>query len=382
MRKWLPTFLILFLVFVLIALPIFFIHFITPHAQTIAPNTFYKSHILGGFSIDTPDSATQAASDGVQVVFKYGNPPSESAPLGQKLQSLQMKVVDGYISSYLHYYECHRTQELRPSLLGPGKYCQDDPYPYLTDANALLATITTHLKQVKNNHLIIGYWVLDDWVQWDAGSARQIIIKIHNLIQQYTPGRPAICGFGGSIGLNHRYGWDDWIADNFSPQGCDNVGLYIYAPSLPNSTSTASPDAYDWSMTTALPAMFASLQKRGWDITKEPLIGIGQAFGGPIAHSDRYWVTPTAKDIETQSKSFCEHGATGLTFYAWNDSGFGPTTHTPLNSPEIEMGIRNGIAACKQYWLHHTQNEIYPYRIVGWSALMGYIEKKRRYWIS
>jgi hypothetical protein len=345
---------LLLLILSLIAVSIFFIQLTRPQTQSNTPNSFFNTHILGGFSIATTESATKAASDGVQVVFKYGNPPSESAPLGQKLQSLQMKIVDGFISGYLYYYECHRTKELMPSLLGPGQYCHDDRYPYLTDENALLATIATHLKQVQNNHLIIGFWVLDDWVQWDAGSARQILIKIHHLIQQYTPGRPAICGFGGSIGLNHLYGWDDWIADNFSPQGCDSVGFYIYTPSLPYTIPVVSADAYNWSMSGVLPSMFASLRRRGWDITKEPLIGIGQAFGGPKAHTDRYWVTPTAKDIETQSTSFCEHGATGLTFYAWDDSGFGPTTHTPMNSPEIETGIRDGISACKQYWSDHS----------------------------
>lgn len=317
------------------------------------PNSIYITHIVGGFSIDTPERATKAAADGVQVAFQYGQPTNESDPLGQRLQTLHMKVIDGYISSYLHYYECHRTRELMPSLLGPGQYCREDSHPYLTDANVLLTTIATHLKQVKDNSLIIGYWVLDDWVQWDTGSARSLLIKIHHLIQQYTPGRLAICGFGGSIGLNHRYRWYDWIAANFSPQGCDRVGFYIYAPSLLDTTPITSPDAYNWSMTGVLPAMFTSLQKRGWDITKEPLIGIGQAFGGPIAQTDRYWVTPTAKDIETQSKSFCEHGATGLTFYAWHDSGYGPATRTPMNSPEIEMGIRDGIAACKQHWSKH-----------------------------
>ena len=100
-------------------------------------------------------------------------------------------------------------------------------------------------------------------------------------------------------------------------------------------------------MSGILPAMFMSLQQRGWNIIKEPLIGIGQAFGGSIANTDRHWVTPNAKDIKTQSRSFCEHGATGLTFYAWDDSGFGSTTLTPVNSSEIETGIRNGIAACK-----------------------------------
>jgi len=292
-----------------------------------------------------------------------------------------MKIVDGYISSYLYYYECHRTKELMPFLLGQGQFCRGDPYPFLTDENALLATIATHLKQVQNNHLIIGYWVLDDWVQWDAGNARQILIKIHNLIQQYTPGRTVICGFGGSIGIHKAYGWNDWIADNFSPQACDMVGFYIYTPSLLDTTPITSPDAYNWSMSGVLPSMFASLQERGWDVTKEPLIGIGQAFGGPIDQTNRYWVTPTAKDVETQSSSFCEHGATGLTFYAWDDSGFGPTTQTPMNNPEIEKGIQNGIADCKQYWGQHAQNEIKLNSQVAWGLSFEYMWEERHNWL-
>ena len=243
---------------------------------------------MGGFGISTPEMAIKGAEDGVQVAFEYGTPPSESGSLGQKLTSLHMKVVDGYISSYLQYYECYRTKTVKPPPQGYSQFCQNKEYPNITDENALLATITTHLKQVKDNQLIIGYWVLDDWVSWDAGSARQILIKIHQLIQQYSPGRPAICGFGASLSSDYTSGWHDWVADNFSPQRCDAVGLYVYAPELPNTTPTPSSDAYDWSMSATLPAIFASLQQRGWDISKEPLIGIGQAFGGSIAHTDRF----------------------------------------------------------------------------------------------
>lgn len=249
--------------------------------STPAAGELSKTHILGGFSIDTPERATKAAMDGVQVVFKYGQPPSEGDTLGQKLESLRFKVVDGYVWALIYYYECHRTKELRPSLVGPGQYCEDDPYPNLTDENALLAAVTAHLKQVKTNQLIIGYWVLDDWVQWDAGSARQLLIRIHNLIQRYTPGRPTICGFGADVyPSGNASGWSDWLASNFSPQGCDMVGFYLYTPSLLATTPTPSPDIYDWSMSAVLPAMFASLQQRGWSIAKEPLVGIGQAFGG------------------------------------------------------------------------------------------------------
>jgi hypothetical protein len=321
----------------------------TSGRQNSKQNEARKQSILGGFSIDTPAGATKAAADGLQVVFNYGQPPSESDRLGRKLKSLHMQVVDGYIWALLYYYECYRIKTVKPPPAGQ-EQCQDGNYADLPDENALLASVTTHLKQVKDNPLIIGYWVLDDWVSWDAGSARQILIKIHHLIQQYTPGRPAICGFGGLLTSDHISGWSDWVADNFSPQGCDRVGLYIYTPSLSDTTPTLSPDTFDWSMSTLLPAMFASLQRREWDISKEPLIGIGQAFGGPIAGTDRYWITPTAKDIEIQSRSFCEHGATGIVFYGWDDSEFGPTTQTPMNNPGIESGIRNGIAVCKQDW--------------------------------
>ena len=354
--KRLPTLLILILIIFVLALPIFFILYnqnLISNVQTNVPGDFYKTHTLGGFSIDSPERAENAAADDVQIAFQYGQPPSNTDELGQKLQSLHMKVIDGYISSYLHYYECHRTALLKPSLIGPGQYCESDSHPELVDENALLATISTHLQQEKTNQLIVGYWVLDDWVQWDAGSTRPILVKIHDLIEQYTPGRPTICGFGGSIGLNKGYEWEDWIADNFSPQGCDRVGLYLYTAVLPNTVPTPAPNTYDWSMSGLLPKIFASLERRGWDIKKEPLIGIAQAFGGPRAHSNFYSVTPTAKDIETQSRSLCEHGATGLVFYGWDDSGFGPTAQTPMNSPQIEMGIRNGIAACKQYWNTH-----------------------------
>jgi len=306
-------------------------------------NTFFPANVIGGFGIDTPQRAMKAAADGIQVVFKYGEPPTLSDSLGQALNSLHLKVVDAMPWTYLHQYECHRLKNLAsPSVYA--SYCTAD-YPGMASENALFAALTAHLQQVKANQLIIGFWILDDWIR-EAGDAKQILIDMHTLIQKYMPGRPSICGFGGSIGLYQDYRWADWDADNFSPQGCDMVAFYIYTSSITNVES--SPDAFNWSMERLLPAMFTSLQQRGWDIEEEPLIGIGQAFGGPL---DRYYVTPNAKDIVIQSASFCKYGATGLVFYAWDNSGFGPTNQTPMNSPEIEMGIRSGISACKSIWL-------------------------------
>jgi hypothetical protein len=331
------------------------------HAPTPAPPTptpiptpsvidTSSPHILGGFSIDSSESASNAAADGIQVAFEYGQPPSANSNLGQTFQTLGMKMIDGKIWGYLYEYECHRTLTVALPPPGSAPYCQSDSASYPATEDELLADVAAHLQQVKDNPLIAGYWALDDWVSWDAGSARPLLAKIHDLVQRYTPGRPVICGFGGTIWINQKYGWNDWVAENFTPQGCDEVALYIYASTSASTTQAPRADAVNWSMIGLLPAIFASLQQRGWNIKQTPLIGVGQAFGGAVAGTNHYRVVPDALDIEIQSKSFCEHGASGLVFYAWDDSSFGPDTQMPANSADIETGIRNGIAACKQYW--------------------------------
>ncbi len=174
--------LLLLLVLFLIVFLVFFTHTKPPFTDMSPLNNLAGPHTVGGFNIATPEQATQAAQDGVQVAFQYGQPSAENDELGQRLQSLHMKVVDGYISSYLYYYECHRTHTVKPPPANYTNPCTTDAHPELNSENALLANITTHLQQEKNNPLIVGFWVLDDWVPWDAGSARQLLIKIHQLI--------------------------------------------------------------------------------------------------------------------------------------------------------------------------------------------------------
>lgn len=330
------------------------------HAEEAATNnssskSIQKMHIVGGFSANTAEKIANASADGVKTVFYYGNPPTQDSAIGQQLQSLHMNMVDGFISSNLYYYECQRlrARPIRPT--GLSSYCGQKVYPTFANQNVFLTTIATHLQVASKNQLIIGYWVLDDWLSADAGGAKSLLIKIHRLVQQYTPGRSAICGFGSSLwpGSNSTGGWTDNRAANFSPQGCDAVGLYIYASAQFNTRRLPSSNAYDWSMSKLLPTMFTSLKKRGWNITKEPLIGIGQAFGGPRGNTNIVQVTPTAKNIATQSLGFCKHGASGVTYYAWADSGFGPLAQTPLNNSGIAAGIKSGIAACTQYWRTH-----------------------------
>ncbi len=212
LRKRLQTVWLLILLLALTQLAI-----VTPiHTQTQVAQVIPSTHIIGGFSATTTAQIANAAQDGVQTIFYYGNPPAQNSVLGQSLQSLHMKIVDGFISSNLHYYECQKARTLKPPPYGLNSYCGQASYPTFAGDNAFLARIAAHLKQSQSNPLILGYWVLDDWAWWDAGGARQLLIQIHALIQQYTPARPAICGFGASLTTNHTFGWNDWLANNFS----------------------------------------------------------------------------------------------------------------------------------------------------------------------
>ncbi len=289
-------------------------------------------YVGGGFSINTPAKVADAAADGVQVDLLYGGPESVSPTTIDSLQAHHMIVIDGRIWYYLYSFECHRVRS-----------CSASVEPTLTTVSALLAAVSRHLRAVQSFDIVGGYWVLDDWPDSDPGGATSVLTAIHGLIQQYTPGRPAICGFGGAllpVG-SKQSGWNDRRASNFAPEACDMVGLYLYARS-----GTVGP--YDWSMSALLPVVLDSLRRRGWDMHKEPLIGIPQAFGGNVGGAT--WPTPLATDIAAQSRAFCTHGATGIMYYAWSNSGTTALSIFPWNSTDITRGIRQGISACEQIW--------------------------------
>lgn len=305
------------------------------------------NHTFGGFAIATPDEATNAAGEGLNEAQLYGKAATPSDPLGQTFQSLGMHEMDGYPEVLLYEYECHRSYVVPHA----GSPCPVD-YPNVSSQSVLLSLIKAYLQQSAGNRLVNAYWVLDDWPAWDYGSAKTILQQVHALIQQYTPGRAAICGFGASFGVPGDDHWADGIADNFSPQGCDMVGLYIYSLGEPLQSNPPS-DSFEWSMSTILPKMFYSLQQRGWSIGREPMVGIGQAFSGTDSGGQYHIVTPSAQNMTTQALSFCQHGASNVFFFAW-DFGFQfVNMQTAMNNSGIAQGIQQGIAACKAYWGKH-----------------------------
>jgi len=318
-RLLITSFILLGFLFIIISLTVFMVQ----KPREVGQRSLY--HFIGGFSIESDAEIANATADGIQTALIYGYAPLPTDPVAQALTAHNMKLIDAMPEEYLFYYECHIHNS-----------CSTSTYPELTSVQALLADVTSHLQQETNNPLIVGYWVLDDW-NFGDGTGKDLLVQINYLIHQYTPGKPSICGFGGGIPpLPSKGRWNDQVTDNFSPQGCDMIGLYIYA-------ANGSTGMYDWSMSNILPAAFASFKKRGWDSTKEPLVGIPQAFGGIVEGES--WPVPDANAVETQTKIYCQQGAIGIIFYDWN-----PLAQSPMTNSQITQGIKNGIADCGKIW--------------------------------
>lgn len=199
------------------------------------------NHFVGVYSVDSASDMGTVAADGIDSVLNYGANYTGTDSYSTTVKANNMKIIDAMPWEYLYWYE-NKTNGI-------------------TTTQQLMSAEAAHLQAEQNNSLISSYYLLDDWTFGD-GTAKTLLQQITALIHQYTPGKPGICGFGGSIvpGPPNTDGWTDPDADNFSPQGCDMIGLYIYADSGTNGPS------YDWAMSKQLPAVLASFTQRGWNI--------------------------------------------------------------------------------------------------------------------
>lgn len=306
-------------------------------------------HAAVGFSVDTPARAATAAAQGITSTILYSGSPSRGSALEQALQSHGISVIDGGVSSIVFYWECHRTHTVAPppSSYSRNYYCATDENPKISSDAAALARVSRLLDRDAKRPYVVGYWVLDDWASWDAGSGRELLRNIHALIVRKTPGRPAICGFGAGFGKGTIYYWDPLTAANYSNAGCDVVGWYNYTPFGKHKPSSGT--HYNWSMRGLLPAMARTLGKYGWQMSRTPLMGIGQAWGGSY-NGNHYQPGITANEIKTQAAAFCAFGASSISWYAWDDSGDNGQTLTPNNSAAVAQGIRDGLASCRAAW--------------------------------
>ncbi|HTA38964.1 MAG TPA: hypothetical protein VK760_07810 [Candidatus Acidoferrales bacterium] len=304
------------------------------------------AHYVAGFEIDTPAEAARAAGEGVTTAIEYGEVPAGNA-LAKALVKNHITVIDGSVSADLYYWECHRTRTVAPPPSGYTNCSRADAH-IITSMAALLRAVKALIARDASRSYVVGYWVLDDWPSWDAGSARDVLPKIRELIANATPGYPAICGFGAEIERGHRYGWNPGTAKNYSNAGCDRVAWYNYGP-IGEYTQPSDGNRLNWSMTGLLPAMQRSLAKYGWQIARTPLMGIGQAWSGPF-DGPYYQPGLSREQMLEQAQAFCAFGATSIAWYSWGDSGFMPSTQTPNNSSAIASGIKAGKNACTKIW--------------------------------
>jgi hypothetical protein len=321
---------------------------VPPESLALAHVPGLQNHSTIGFSVDAPKRAAKAASEGVSTTILYDGSPAPKSALEMALRANSIDVVDAGISGILFYWECHRTHTVKPPPSSYSNYyCRTDEDPHVKNEAVVLHDVTTLLQRDADRKYVAAYWVLDDWPGWDPGSARELLAKIHALIVAKTPGRPAICGFGAGVAKPGKVDWDPGTAANYSNGGCDIVGWYNYSAFGRRHPSLGK--QLDWTMKALLPAMAGSLKKKGWDIAKTPLFGIGQAWSGPYNKRD-YQPGLTRGEMLEQAKAFCEFGADYIGWYAWDDSGYEAETHTPNNSPVIAAGIAAGIKACRQVW--------------------------------
>jgi chitodextrinase len=292
-----------------IALGIGFSVIVVRHLRP-ASGAALPTHFVSVFSVDSSSSLDKVASLGIGGILNYGSTYTGTDAYSKQLASRNMTIIDALPWTYLRQYG-QKT---------------------LTEAQ-MLTNLTNHLKAVQNNSLIIGYWVLDDW-NYGTGSAKTALQEVTSLIHQYTPGRPSICGFGGGLNSNGKGGgFQSGALNNFSPQGCDMVAPYIYADN--NSHGT-----YDWALTTVLPGMFSDLKAKGWNQAQTPLIGVPDAFGGGT------WPVPNGTQVEAQAKAYCQNGAVGIIYYAYNESNGVDIS----NNSSIQQGVKAGTADCQSIW--------------------------------
>jgi hypothetical protein len=313
---------------------------------TTDATSLLADHYTGGFSLNDGPKVLNAHRLGGQIGFFYGDQATDPE-VKAALTTLHMGAVDGYISSMLYYLECHREKADFPQHSGP-LWCARDFYPDMTE-DTFLSLVQSRLEELKDLSYIKGYWVLDDQPAWDIGYAKGLLATVHEMIAATTPGRPAVCGFGGFINANAKGSWNPAIATAFSSSYCDMVAFYIYSNSYP-SASPPGADAFDWSMQSIVPDMMTALKAQGWNQDKQPLIGIAQTWAGPRRDlAGKYTETlPSSANLKQQYLSFCrDFHAQGVIGYSWQD---GSVEGFPDTNATLAEGVKEGNQACQDYW--------------------------------
>ncbi|AGB24290.1 hypothetical protein Mycsm_04033 [Mycobacterium sp. JS623] len=311
----------------------------TPQAKGV-PSLPFGPLFIGGWGLTTSDLVHSASEVGVNYALLYGPPPEASSPQGQALLQANIRVISAEVSDHVSQYECSRTATVAPKPAGsPAEsYCSSD-VEY--SKSQLRDDVEAIARRDRTNPLVAGYWILDDTPDWDYGSLKPVLNELKPLI---PVDRPTICGFSAGLGPDGTDSWNPGRAENFSATACDVVAPYVYADSRNETDLPLS--GVDWAMTGLLPKIKASLSDNGWDQSRQPLLGVAQAFGGRRAKNGAITDAPSPSDMAAQARGFCSMGASGVAWFAWSITTNYPSAQTPANNSALRDGVREGAKAC------------------------------------
>ncbi|MBO0841412.1 MAG: hypothetical protein J2O49_11395 [Sciscionella sp.] len=297
--------------------------------------------VIGGWNLTTPEQVRAAAADGINTDFSYGAPPTPDSTIGKALTSAHMHVVSAQPANLVSAYECARTHSVAPPPSGASPLCANDSG---TSVDQVLDGVRGIAAHDADNPLVIGYWVLDDTAGWDSGGLRDVLRRVRAAL---PANRPTVCGFSAHLTANGGTDWDRRRAKNFSADGCDVVAPYVYAaPQRPGSRSATT---VDWSMRSALDAITSSLRDNGWAPSRQPMLGIAQAFSGAHASNATVEPAPTLAQMADQGEAYCAAGATAIAWYAWQLSDIADA-RTPSTDDTMRTGVHSALERCRQIW--------------------------------
>ncbi|MDD3370373.1 MAG: glycosyl hydrolase family 28-related protein [Alphaproteobacteria bacterium] len=269
-------------------------------------------HIIGGFNASKDSEMVAVKAIGGNTVMNYNTSGT--------LSSMQTRLVS--MANRASNNGLMLIDDIPHQLLA--QYKED------WDLNKLVSNMTAHVKYIAANDSvrskILGYYMIGDW-HTDLGKAKTALQKMTALIRKYTPGKYAICGVSGNTGYGSSVSGYLDFASNFSPAGCDILGVYLYpwGSGKPPMTNLAN--------------ILEAFKKFDWNINETPFMGMPQSYGGMYGYS-----VPSAAQVEKQTKYFCQLGAKHMLFYDFRTGTNAATSST------IQSGIKAGLKACKQIW--------------------------------
>lgn len=257
------------------------------------------------FAYTISDDTASAVATGLTSGFTYEGTPGQG---WSTLTGAGLKIVSGYGTQVSCGYQRY---------LGDSVSCSSGALSYDQALSKWRDYLQSSAVQ-SNLGNIVGFALSDDWYN-NPGAGKKLFQDMTAAVHQYAPGHRSICIVTANTSYAHSASSyaSFAAAQNFSPAGCDMVGIYLY-PTVNNQPFTNFTNA------------IAGLKLNGLDTAVTPVIGIAESYN----------TTGTA--VENEVKYMCDNGASSIGFWAYN-TGLGTAA---AESEDIRGGMSRGIQYC------------------------------------